>query len=239
MTSRWVFFSFPFFFPPAALVTFIDAYIGQVVQTLKDEGLFDNTLIILQSDNGGPINGGSNNYPCVSEACFGLPYHFHPCYVIFCCPLGSEAASFRSGKVVNELLEPLLAAFSPNRSVGRLERTCEWCCVVVSLFAFPSSSCIRVVSSLIPTPPPSVASWDWYSTFCNLAGVDPADPVAAAAGLPAPDSINVWDYISGASNKSERTRLVMSSNQGGDHNRTRGETVIGGIIRPPYKLVIG
>ena len=43
-----------------------------------------------------------------------------------------------------------------------------------------------------------VCLWDWYSTFAGLAGQDPNDYAAVAAGLPDIDSINVWDYITGA-----------------------------------------
>ena len=34
------------------------------------------------------------------------------------------------------------------------------------------------------------ALWDWYATLCSLAGVDPTDAAAAAAGLPPVDSID-------------------------------------------------
>jgi len=36
----------------------------------------------------------------------------------------------------------------------------------------------------------SITAWDWYSTFCALAGVDPTDEKAKAAGLPPIDSIS-------------------------------------------------
>lgn len=40
--------------PYAAMVTAMDAQIGAVVQALEKKGLRDNTLIVFQSDNGGP-----------------------------------------------------------------------------------------------------------------------------------------------------------------------------------------
>ena len=39
---------------------------------------------------------------------------------------------------------------------------------------------------------------DWYATYCALANVSSFDPVAAAAGLPPVDSLNVWPLLSGA-----------------------------------------
>eukprot|EP00662_Eupelagonemidae_sp_cell21_P020489 gene20490-13827_t len=48
---------------------------------------------------------------------------------------------------------------------------------------------------------------DWYSTFASLAGVDPTDHKAAAAGLPAIDSLDLWPYLSGAAGESPRTEI--------------------------------
>jgi hypothetical protein len=68
-----------------------------------------------------------------------------------------------------------------------------------------------------------VAGWDWYSTLAHLAGADPTDHSAAAAGLPPIDSVNVWPLISGATDKSPRTQVVIGSNVGGEKGRTKGE----------------
>lgn len=43
----------------AAMVSYWDEQIGQLVQKLKDEGIYDNTLIIFTSDNGPSFNGGT------------------------------------------------------------------------------------------------------------------------------------------------------------------------------------
>ena len=45
---------------------------------------------------------------------------------------------------------------------------------------------------------------DWYSTFCNLAGLDPTDTRAAKAGLLPIDSLNMWPLISGENTTSPR-----------------------------------
>jgi len=42
-----------------------DVYIGQLVQALKDKGMWDNTLIVYTADNGGVESG--NNYPLRGE----------------------------------------------------------------------------------------------------------------------------------------------------------------------------
>ena len=36
------------------------------------------------------------------------------------------------------------------------------------------------------------AVWDWYGTFAGLAGADPTDHRAEAAGLPPVDSVDLW-----------------------------------------------
>lgn len=49
-------------YPPyAGLVENVDENIGKLIQTLKDEGLYDNTLIVLTSDHGGLSTRGPNN----------------------------------------------------------------------------------------------------------------------------------------------------------------------------------
>ncbi|XP_070178590.1 arylsulfatase J-like [Littorina saxatilis] len=51
-----------------AIVTSMDEGIGQVVQALKDKGMFDNTIIVFQSDNGGKEGtGGASNDPLRGE----------------------------------------------------------------------------------------------------------------------------------------------------------------------------
>lgn len=52
-----------------------------------------------------------------------------------------------------------------------------------------------------------------YATFSALAGVDPTDEKAAAAGLPPIDSLNLWPLISGANTTSPRTEVVLGAGQ--------------------------
>ena len=65
---------------------------------------------------------------------------------------------------------------------------------------------------------------DWYATFCHLAGVDPADKRAKAAGLPPVDSINMWPLLSGENATSPRETLLVSADVliSGDHKLMQG-----------------
>lgn len=38
----------------------LDVYVGQIIQKLKDKGLYDNTIIIFASDNGPHMEGGAD-----------------------------------------------------------------------------------------------------------------------------------------------------------------------------------
>lgn len=44
----------------AAMVTRLDHYVGEIVQKLKDLGVYDNTIIIFSSDNGPHLEGGAD-----------------------------------------------------------------------------------------------------------------------------------------------------------------------------------
>ena len=48
-----------------AMVKYLDDVVGELIQALKTKGLWDNTLLVVSSDNGGPVGtgAGANNYP--------------------------------------------------------------------------------------------------------------------------------------------------------------------------------
>jgi len=90
-----------------------------------------------------------------------------------------------------------------------------------------------------------IGAQDWYATFAYLAGADHTDHRAAAANLPAVDSINVWPLLSGASEISPRSSIAIGTTVGGYSSiaRRKGAPAIGGIIRriagTHYKILLG
>jgi arylsulfatase len=54
----------------AAMVSYLDEQVGEIVQKLKDEGVYENTLIMFTSDNG-PSNAGGAPTPYFESA---LPF---------------------------------------------------------------------------------------------------------------------------------------------------------------------
>jgi len=76
---------------------------------------------------------------------------------------------------------------------------------------------------------------DWYSTFCHLAGVDPADAAAAAAGLPPIDSIDMWPLLSGAAASSPRTEIPLAV----DANLGQIRGAVSALIVGEWKILQG
>jgi arylsulfatase B len=79
-----------------------------------------------------------------------------------------------------------------------------------------------------------ITGWDWYATFCSLAGADPTDTRAQAAGLPPIDSFDQWPYVSGQVSTSPRTEVAL-----GDIARDGSTTIVGGVIQGEWKLLVG
>lgn len=171
-----------------AMIAFLDDQIANITGMLKAKGMWNNTLMVLSSDNGGyvkplgpcsksdPLRGitcmtgeaGANNYPL----------------------RGGKYSWFEGGIRANSFVS---GGYLPERVRGTKQH-----------------GLIHIT--------------DWYATYSHLAGVDPADKIGEAAGVPPIDSINVWPLISGASFSSPRTELFVSSDC---------------LIQDEWKLLIG
>ena len=86
------------------------------------------------------------------------------------------------------------------------------------------------------------AGCDMYTTFCALAGVDPTDARAAAAGLPPVDGLNLWPWLSGANATSPRTEVPVGSagSEAGFPPSMANATVVQALVTADgWKLMVG
>jgi hypothetical protein len=76
-------------------------------------------------------------------------------------------------------------------------------------------------------------------TFAKLAGADPTDAPAAAAGLPPVDGVDLRGLLMPGGNRtSPRTRIIIGDTKNGD--MAAGDTYVGGIITSDgWKLLRG
>lgn len=65
----------------AAMVTYIDEKVGEIVDALKKDGVYDNTLIIFTSDNGPTFNGGTDSPWFDSGGPFKSEYGWGKCFL--------------------------------------------------------------------------------------------------------------------------------------------------------------
>ena len=84
-----------------------------------------------------------------------------------------------------------------------------------------------------------MAMEDLYATYCALAGVEPGDARAAAAGLPPVDGHDLWPLISGANATGPRTEVWLGSGGAGDSDNSNNPIVQAYIRADGYKVLYG
>lgn len=183
-----------------AMVAFLDDQLLNITSTMKQLDMWDNTLMVLSSDNGGYVKAFEG--PCNTTDFSGLDSsdvgHGTVCmngeagasnY-----PLrGGKYSNFEGGIRVNAFAS---GGFLPPRVRGtKLE------------------GMIHVA--------------DWYGTFATLAGLpDFVDNWAAESGLPPVDSLDVWPMLSGANLTSPRQGFLVTKDMlmSGEWKFVRGHT---------------
>ena len=65
----------------AAMISYFDQQIGELIETLKNKNLYNNTLIIFTSDNGPTFNGGSDSPWFNSGGIFKSEYGWGKCFL--------------------------------------------------------------------------------------------------------------------------------------------------------------
>ena len=89
-----------------------------------------------------------------------------------------------------------------------------------------------------------MTGWDWYGTCARLAGVDPHDVRAEAAGLPPVDSYDMTAVLMGTNGTSPRTEIVLGTQPMTNIIYPQGTAVQGIIMQDPktgtlWKLLMG
>jgi len=168
----------------AALVSYVDGLIHEVVSAMKNRNMWEDTLIFMSSDNGG--DGEANNWPL----------------------RGAKFSNWEGGIHVPAFVSG--GALRENQRGTKLEGL--------------------------------AAVWDFYATFCDIAGVDPEDKAAAEAGLPAVDSISQWSYWRGKTHVAPRTELAIGGVLGASAGVVKpgaDQTTVEGLIQGRWKLLVG
>ena len=65
----------------AAMISYFDSQVGKLVAKLKEEGLYENTLIVFTSDNGPTFNGGTDSPWFNSGGIFRSEYGWGKCFL--------------------------------------------------------------------------------------------------------------------------------------------------------------
>ena len=191
----------------AGMTSFWDAALGNITDLVKEKGMWDNTLLVMTTDNGGPTywthandNGTSDLAPGSS---LPLPGHINP---------GFNKRPF----------PPIVPGESPGYYHGGGANNWPLKGSKVSLWEGGTRGASFISGGLVPISMRGTISMekvhvaDYYATFSYLAGVDPEDPNTVGTHsdgtqyhLPGVDSVNLWGFISGAIKTSPRTEVPI------------------------------
>jgi len=167
----------------AAMVNFLDDQLANITTTMKDLGMWDNTLMVLSSDNGGYVkdpkgvcNYTDSSFPGTSDATdwgHGTACHNGEAGASNYPLQGGKYSMFEGGIRVNAFMS---GGFLPDVVRGSKQE-----------------EMIHIA--------------DWYRTLAEgIAGVDPTDSQAQESGLPPIDSLNMWPLLSGQSSDNPREK---------------------------------
>jgi len=187
-----------------AMVAVLDDQLENITSTMKQLGMWDNTLMVLTSDNGGYVKGPDGGCNTTMPAA-GEPEDVSS-------DIGHGTTCFNGEAGANNW--PLRGGKYSHFEGG------------IRATAFASGGYLPAkVRGTRLTGMMHIA--DWYATFAQgIAGLDPTDHWAAASGLPPIDSINMWSLISGATSISPRESLLVDRDMliQGEWKYVRGNT---------------
>jgi len=170
----------------ASMISFLDDQLQNITDALKAKGMWENTLMILSSDNGGYVKNplGACNKSTVSSPDPSSDLgHGTSC---FNGEAGASNFPLRGGKY--SLFEGGIRvnAFASGGAIPKAVRGTKL------------NGIIHIA--------------DWYGTLAALAGVNPEDEWAKTSGLPPIDSMNMWPMLSGENLTSPRESILVNKN---------------------------
>jgi arylsulfatase I/J len=171
-----------------AMVSFLDDQLGNITNTMKNLGMWDNTLMILTSDNGGYVKSPNGACNTTSASWRGAGDDTDIGHGTACDngEAGANNYPLRGGKYSNFEGGIRVNAFA---SGGYLPK------------AVRGSKLEGIIHIA-----------DWYRTLTQgIAGLDPTDHWAAESGLPPIDSLNVWPMLSGENMTSPRESILVTA----------------------------
>ncbi len=202
----------------STMTNIADGHIGAVVAAVRAAGLWDNTLITLSSDNGARFAR-----LWLNRRAHRPSRHMHTCTPSTHAPTGGPI--YRNGAAgANNF--PLRGGKKSNFEGG------------VRVNALVSGG-------LVPTAArgTTLGAWtaieDLYRTYCGLAGADPEDAAAAAAGLPPVEGYDMWPLWSGANATGPRTEIWLGSGGAGDSDNSKSPIVQALIREDGFKVLYG
>eukprot|EP00965_Chrysotila_dentata_P175388 5788812-Pleurochrysis_carterae.AAC.2 len=168
-----------------AMVSYLDDQLANITNTMRALGLWEATLMVLSSDNGGYVKapmGACNTTHSASASPASDLGHGTTC---FNGEAGANNYPLRGGKYSLWEGGIRVAAF-------------------VSGGFLPAAVRGTKLQGMVHIA-------DWYGTLCALARVDARDARAAAAGLPPIDSVDVWPMLSGRNLTSPRRGFLVNA----------------------------
>ena len=127
-----------------ALVAFIDDRVGAVVARLEERAMWDDLLIVMSSDNGGPIYSsgaaGANNFPL----------------------RGGKASNFEGGVRVNAFVSGgAVPAPMRGRTLAGLSTIWDWYATLAAAAGIEDVADASAAAAGVP-PVDSVSQWDYW-----------------------------------------------------------------------------
>jgi arylsulfatase I/J len=163
----------------SAMVNFLDDQLANITETMKELGMWENTLMVLTSDNGGYVKsplGGCNTTHSTSPSAGSDVGHGTAC---FNGEAGANNYPLRGGK------------YSLYEGGIRVNAFMSGGYLPPAVRGTRQQGAVHIA--------------DWYRTLSEgIAGLDPVDYRAAQSGLPPIDSLNKWPMLSGQNLTSPR-----------------------------------